>query len=332
MRSDGEFELIAAIRERLAGAGGPADRLHLGIGDDAAVTVPGGATATTIDAVVDGVHFRRAWCPPEAVGRRAMATALSDLAAMGAEPGEAYVWLGRPPDLDRDDCLRLADGLAAVAGACGVTVAGGDLTAAPALSVCVAAVGHADESGGFVGRDGASEGCAVCLTGTIGGAAAGLLLLERPELAERLDPATARAAVERQLSPAPLLEAGRALARSGALAMIDLSDGLGGDAEQLAAASGVALELTVGPGLLDPAVEPVAAAVGEDPLELATGSGEDYELLCALPRESLAGARAAVEALGGRLREIGRAVPGSGVSLSSEAGRALPVRGYDQLG
>src|SRR5690349_16839111 len=101
MRASPEFELIGEIRERLARAGagsgaGAPDRIRLGAGDDAAITVPEGATATTIDAVVDGVHFRSGWCPPHSVGRKAMATALSDLAAMGAEPGEAYVWLGRP--------------------------------------------------------------------------------------------------------------------------------------------------------------------------------------------------------------------------------------------
>ncbi len=88
------------------------ERIRLGAGDDAAITVPGGATATTIDAIVDGVHFRSGWCPPHSVGRKAMATALSDLAAMGAEPGEAYVWLGRPPWLDPEGVLELCDGLA----------------------------------------------------------------------------------------------------------------------------------------------------------------------------------------------------------------------------
>src|SRR6476659_3469452 len=99
----GECELLAKLRERLPP---PGPRVHLGSGDDAAVTVPGGATATSVDALVDGVHFRREWATPAQIGHKALATALSDLAAMGAEPGEAYVVVGVPPDLDEDGCLE----------------------------------------------------------------------------------------------------------------------------------------------------------------------------------------------------------------------------------
>ncbi len=92
----GEFELLAKLRERLPP---PGSRVRVGSGDDAAVTVPGGATATSVDAVVDGVHFRREQATLAQIGHKALATALSDLAAMGAEAGEAYVVLGAPPDL-----------------------------------------------------------------------------------------------------------------------------------------------------------------------------------------------------------------------------------------
>ena len=104
----GEFDLLARVRERLPR---PGPRIHLGSGDDAAVTVPAGATATSVDALVDGVHFRRGQASLEQIGAKALAAALSDLAAMGAEPGEAYVVLGVPPDLDEDGCLELLDGL-----------------------------------------------------------------------------------------------------------------------------------------------------------------------------------------------------------------------------
>src|SRR5262245_39114435 len=122
----GEFELIAKLRERLPPA---PPRLVLGSGDDAAVTVPEGATATSVDALVEGVHFRREdGFAPADVGAKALATALSDLAAMGAEPGEAYVVLGVSPDLGEAELLALADGLAEVAAATGTAVAGGDVT------------------------------------------------------------------------------------------------------------------------------------------------------------------------------------------------------------
>src|SRR3954451_24557566 len=102
----GEFELLAKLRERLPPNG---SRVELGSGDDAAITVPGGATATSVDALVDGVHFRRGDATPAQIGHKALATALSDLAAMGAEAGEAYAVLGLPSDLSEDECVELLE-------------------------------------------------------------------------------------------------------------------------------------------------------------------------------------------------------------------------------
>ncbi|MGE5408059.1 MAG: AIR synthase related protein, partial [Syntrophothermus sp.] len=134
----GEFELLAKLRERLPASG---RRVRLGSGDDAAITVPGGATATSVDAVVDGVHFHRGAASLEQIGAKALATALSDIAAMGAEAGEAYVVAGVPADLGEEELLALLDGLLAVAEATGTTLAGGDLTRAPVLGLAVTVVG-----------------------------------------------------------------------------------------------------------------------------------------------------------------------------------------------
>lgn len=120
----GEFDLIAAMRSRLPEAG---PRLVLGSGDDAAVTSPEGVTATSVDAIVEGVHFRRPRSSPEEVGRRALATGLSDLAAMGAAPGEAYIVLGVPEDLDEAGCLELFEGAKGLASETQTALAGGDL-------------------------------------------------------------------------------------------------------------------------------------------------------------------------------------------------------------
>lgn len=329
MRRAGEFDLIAELRRRI---GPSADPRHVvGIGDDAAVTVPAGATATSVDALVDGVHFRLAWCPPRAVGHKAMAVALSDLAAMGAEPGEAYVWLGRPADLDDAGCLEVCDGLIDVAERHGAALLGGDLTLAPALSLSVTAVGHAPRAGDLVGRAGAAEGDLICVTGELGGAAAGLALLEDPALAERVGEDARAAAVARQLNPEPRSLAGPALARAGASALIDLSDGLGADAAQLAAASGVeiAIELELVP--VGEGAAEVAAAAGKPLAELLCG-GEDYELLCALPPAALAAARSAVAAAGTTLTEIGVAGAGSGVVIRDTDGRSVPLGGHDHRG
>ncbi len=237
-----EFELIAAIRERIALAGAPAGSaaLLLGSGDDAAITVREGASVTSVDALVEGVHFR---IPPfslRQVGAKGLAVALSDLAAMGAEAGEAYVQLGVTEDRGVPDLLELADGLAEVAALHRVAIAGGDVTAAPALLLAVTVVGAGDPDR-LVRRSGARPGELVVVTGELGGAAAGLRLLERPELGSGLDDEVAAALRARQLEPVALLAAGAALARCAATAMIDVSDGLGADAAHLANAAGVGL-------------------------------------------------------------------------------------------
>lgn len=326
----GEFELLAKLRERLPA---PGARVRLGVGDDAAVTVPGGATATSVDAVVDGVHFRRGEAEPEAIGHKALATALSDLAAMGAEPGEAYVVLGVPPDLDEAGCLRVLDGILALAAATGTTLAGGDVTAAPALTLTVTVVGHAASAEELVGRAGARPGELLVLTGELGGAAAGRLLLDRPELGEGLAPETAERLRRRQLQPTPRLRAGRALAAAGATAMIDISDGLGGDALHLATESGAAIRIDAGAVPLATGLAEVAAAAGISPLELATSGGEDYELLATLPAERAGAGLAAAIAEAGEttLAPVGEVHAGEGVEIRLPGGGTLEPRGFDQL-
>jgi thiamine-monophosphate kinase len=324
----GEFELLARLRERL---GAPGPRVRLGAGDDAAVTVPGGATATSVDALVEGVHFSRETAPLASIGFKALAAALSDLAAMGAEPGEAYTALGVPPDLDEDGCLELLAGLEQLAAETGTTLAGGDVSRAPVLSLAITVVGHGPEPGRFVTRSGARAGDAVVLTGELGGAAAGLRLLGDPALGDALDRGTADALRERQLRPRPRLDEGRALAAAGAAAMIDLSDGLGGDAGHLAAASGVRLELDMTEVPLQAGVAEIAEALGVEPLEFAAGGGEDFELLACVAPDQLGEAGRALEALGCTLTVIGRCVAGEGLALSGRDRREIRPRGFDQL-
>jgi thiamine-monophosphate kinase len=323
----GEFELIAALRERLQA---PSPPLLLGVGDDAAVSEPEGVTATSVDAIVEGVHFRRPQTPPEAIGRKALATALSDLAAMGARPGEAYVVLGVPPDLDQQGALQLLSGVEEVAARTGTTLAGGDVTRSAVLFVATTVVGHAKAAAELVTRGGARPGDLVAVTGELGGAAAGLRLLES-DAAGELAAEAADLLRSRQLDPRPRLDEGRALAAAGATAMIDVSDGLGADAGHLAEESGLRLEIDLDRLPLAAGVQEIAAASGEDPLELAAGEGEDYELLACLPEGSADSASAAVAGAGGTLTVIGCCVPGEGVKLSSASGRELPARGYDQL-
>jgi thiamine-monophosphate kinase len=318
----GEFELLARIRERLPAS---RPRTHLGSGDDAAVTLPTGATATSVDALVDGVHFRRDLAGPAQIGHKALATALSDLAAMGAEAGEAYVVLGLPPDFSEEQCLELLDGMTALASETGTDLAGGDLTRSDQLFLAITVVGHAPDPEALVQRAGARPGDALVITGEIGAAAAGLELLDgrRPEPDLTL--------VERQLEPTPRLLAGRALALAGATAMIDLSDGLGADAGHLARAGGVKLAIEAEAVPLAPAALALSQTTGREPWWLL-GGGEDYELLACVPPDRLEEATAAVlEKEGTALTKVGVVQAGSGVEIRLPGGRFLEPAGFDQL-
>jgi thiamine-monophosphate kinase len=311
----------------------PADSagLVIGSGDDAAVSLREGAAVTSVDALVEGVHFRMPPFSPADVGHKALAVALSDLAAMGASPEEAYVQLGVPEEVDDDTLLELADGLGRLAAEHGVAVAGGDVTRAPALLCAMTVVGSVSDPAAAVRRGGAQPGDVVAVTGALGGAAAGLLALDRPELAAALEPAAAERLRLRQLRPFPRLAAGRALAEAGATSMIDISDGLGADAGHVAAASGAALGIEVERVPVEPGVSELAGAAGVDPLDLALAGGEDYELLVTLPEQGLEAAVAAVAATGTSLSAIGEVTPGEGVLLSEGGAATRQPSGFDQL-
>jgi thiamine-monophosphate kinase len=169
------------------------------------------------------------------------------------------------------------------------------------------------------------------VTGELGGAAAGLLLLERPELSESVSADVAGALRRRQLDPKPRLAAGQALAAHGASAMIDVSDGLGADAGHLAASGGVGVSIDSARLPQGEGVAQVAAAAGVDAVDLVTASGEDYELLATLARERLPEARRAVEATGTTLTEIGTVTSGSGVAIRAPDGSVRKASGFDQL-
>lgn len=326
-----EFELIARINERLREAGvDGSGRALVGSGDDAAVTAAEGVVVTSVDAVIEGVHFR-ADAPPRAVGRKALATAISDLAAMGATPGEAYVILGLPHGRGDDLPMEVCEGLISGAQSWSVSVLGGDVTRSPVVVLAITAVGYADSLDRLVRRDGAEPGQALAVTGQLGGAAAGLLLEERPELAQRIPPELAESLRARQLEPEPLVGAGRALAASGATAMIDLSDGLGGDAGHLANASGISIEIEIVRLPVQAGVAEVAEAAELDPLALATGGGEDYELLVCLPGDRIAEAQSALEAQGTALTVIGQAVDGRGVTLLGPGGERREASGFEHF-
>jgi thiamine-monophosphate kinase len=300
-----------------------------GAGDDAAVVRSDGLQVTSVDAFVEGVHFRLGTTSLLDLGHKCLAASLSDLAAMGAEAGEAYFVLGMPEHLEPQEALELIDGAEALAARSGVTICGGDTTRSRELFVAVTVVGHADRESDLVGRDGARPGDAVGVTGALGGAGAGLLLLER-KLAG-LDPGVGAVLLERQLRPEPRLAAGRALARAGVHAMADVSDGIASDCARIAEASGVAIEVRLASLPLDEGVAEVAVAAGIDPFDLAAGSGEDYELLFAAPQSACEAVESAAAQAGLPVSWIGRTLEGAGVRLLDEAGRPRQVGGWDHF-
>jgi thiamine-monophosphate kinase len=322
----GEFDLIQRIRATLNNRGG---RVVRGPGDDAAVIRAGGLIVTSVDAFVEGVHFRLATTSLEDLGHKCLAASLSDLAAMGAAPGEAFIALGLPPNVGERETLELVVGAERLAAATGVAICGGDVVASDELFVAVTVIGHAEAESELAGRDGAKPSDVVGVTGRLGGAGAGLILLERKEHGVPVD--VGEALIDRQRRPQPQLEAGRVLARAGVTAMIDVSDGLASDARRLAEESGVQIEIELARVPIDDGVEEVAGIAGRSAIELAATAGEDYELLVTASGADRERVEQAAHGAGAPVTWIGEVRPGEGVSLLGESGGRLELEGWDHF-
>ena len=320
-----EFELI---RSFLRGA--PAlspESVLVGPGDDAAVLADG--TVLSTDLAIEGVHFRLDWITAEEVGYRSAAGAVSDLAAMGAEPLGVLVSLAAPGDGELVDDVMT--GVKALAADVGAALLGGDLTRSPGpLLLDVVSVGRVDRP---LLRSGAAEGDELWVTGALGAAGGAVALWE----AGRAVPTPLRAAFAR---PRPRIAEARWLVAAGATSGIDLSDGIAGDAGHIAAASGVAV-------VLERDALPIHAALadivwpkdsswssGDAPITFALHGGDDYEILVGAPAGRL-GPRVAEFArkFDVPLTRVGRVESGSGVFLESSSGDRTRVArgGFDHF-
>lgn len=308
---------IARLRALFA-AGPSAPEVEVDIGDDAAVLAHGeGRLVLSVDAHVEGVHFDRRWLSLDEIGARAANAALSDLAAMGARPHVVLLSLALPPALSEEELEALARGVRRGCDEAGARVIGGNLTRAQELSLHTTVLGRAREA--TLERRGARVGDALYVTGTLGEAALGLEALRQGRAEEpRFAPY-----VQRWRRPRARVDVGPALVGVATSAM-DVSDGLAIDLVRLAAASsvGIAVEATSLPCSDDFAAS--ARSLGCDPVALALGGGEDYELV-------FTASPGAAVMLQGRARRIGEVVSVPGLHVSGEGGRPIVVSGFDHF-
>ena len=294
-----------------------------GPGDDCAVVRPsaGRKLVLKVDELVERVHFDWRWFAPRDVGHKALAAALSDLAAAGARPRWFLCALGMPRGPDAARTARgIARGMADLARRHGCALVGGNVTRAGAWSLSITALGEADRPRG---RGGARPGDAIVLVGQLGKAALGLRLLRGGRKGPA--PGAPRAAIVAQIRPEPLVGAGLA---AGTLpsAAVDVSDGFLRDLGHVCAASGCGAEVDLGSIPVDPAVRSAG-------IELALSGGEDYALLFAVRPRNLTRLLSRLRRAGAPAAPIGNFVRGRGIRLLEHGKpRPLPKRlGWDHL-
>lgn len=268
----GEFGLI----ERISALVPPAADGVVGIGDDAAVLDIPGKLVASVDAVVEGRHFKREWTSGEDVGHRAAAAAMADLAAMGGQCKALMVALTLPSETEVSWVESLITGIADEASELDAAVVGGDVTRGDSIVVSLTALGTVSD---VVRRSGAQPGDIVALAGRQGWAAAGLTVLSRGFRSPR-------ALVQAYQRPHPPYDSGPAAARAGATAMIDVSDGLLADVSHLAKASGVLADLESELIPVADQLQETSSAFNVDPLTWVLAGGDDHSLVATFPAGS----------------------------------------------
>jgi len=322
-----EREFIDALRRRVKAETSRSSSLVAGIGDDAAVfrNTAGKDTVITADLLVEDIDFRRTTAPPFLLGHKALAVSLSDVAAMGSRPMWSMVSVGVPEDVWQTDFVdRLYDGLLELANRYGVQLIGGDTSRTTENIVIDSIVVGECASGMSVLRTGAGAGDQIFVTGSLGAAAAGLRLIERgAHLAEQNladeDSQKLDHMLLRQLRPEPRVGWGIVLGEEHlATSMIDLSDGLSSDLNNLCSASGVGAWIDSSQLPVDETVIELCGRRALDPLQLALHGGEDFELLFTVKPADVARLPRRVDGVG--IKRIGEITSASeGIRISEGA-------------
>jgi thiamine-monophosphate kinase len=321
-----EPELVARIQSHLPPA---PPWLSVGIGDDAAVVEPARnrLEVLSVDALVEGVHFDRRFTPAGAIGHRALAVNLSDLAAMGAEPRLALLSLVLPADLTVPDFDAMIEGIAKLALRERLHVVGGNLTQSPGPLVVDVTVSGTVKRRQALCRRGARPGDRVFVSGSIGGAAAGLQMLKTGAVSR--DTCTGR-----YLFPDPRVRLGVLAARNRAVSScIDLSDGLADGVQRIAAASDVGIRIDAAALPIEPNARRWFESRAEDAVLKAVDSGDDYELLFTVRPQRVGRLRTALKQVGEvPVTEVGVCTAAKEVVLD-RAGELCPMSlGYKHFG
>ena len=329
VRDIGEFELIGKLAAAIA-ASSQRDiqslnergfKMLRAIGDDAAAWhSPQGISVFTADTMVEGVHFERRYTGWRDLGWKALATNVSDVAAMGCAPTYATVTIGLRGDIPVDGLTEMYTGMMELTEACGGAVVGGDIVKSPVffISVALQGVGHADTHDALLLRDNARPGDLIAVTGTLGASAAGLKLLT--EGADAAGLASYAFLMNAHNRPMPRVPEGEVLARAGVRCAMDISDGLVDDLGKLCRASEVGARINA----TDiPADDRLKATYPSSWLKLALGGGEDYELLFTAPPEVMQSATVTLES---PVTVIGEVVEvGQGVNVLDEDGIPMMI-------
>jgi thiamine-monophosphate kinase len=318
-----ERELIARVRGQLPPAPG---WLLVGIGDDAAVVEPerNRVEVLTVDALVEGIHFDRAFAPPDAIGHRALAVNLSDLAAMGAAPRLALLSMALPAPLPLADFDAIVAGFTALAARHRLHVAGGNLTRSPGpLMIDVTVMGTVKRRQALT-RGGARPGDDIYVSGSLGSARAGLCALQSAISIQQ-------STIDAYLRPEPRLALGVHLARNrAASACMDLSDGLADGVNQIAEASGVGMVIDAGALPIDAAARAYFESRGRAAAIEALIGGDDYELLIAVRPRTQRRLTAAMQRGDVVLTRIGRCTAERGIRLRGADGASIDTAALPQ--